>query len=81
MSETAELRKNLVEERKQFQKKFEELENRMIRSREKMKNDAAEIITQMSEDVLKAGQLSLTATVKNAIQENIRLREQVRLCP
>ncbi|CAG7706730.1 unnamed protein product [Allacma fusca] len=79
-AEKEELQMNLVEERKSFELKFEDLENRMIRSRERMKNDALEIITKMAKDVLKAGRLCLTATVRHAIDENIRLKDQVEKC-
>lgn len=69
----------MKEERDRFARNYDELENNLIRYRERIKNESVEMVKKMANDVQRAGKLCLTATVKSAIAENIRLQDEVSL--
>jgi hypothetical protein len=71
------LTKTLADERERFASSYDELENNLIRYREKVKNDSVAMIKKMAHDVQQAGKLCLTATVKSAINKNIELQNEV----
>ncbi len=45
--------------------------------KEKLRKEAIEMLVKMSKDVHKAGKLCLTATVKSAINSNVKLQNEV----
>ena len=71
------LEEQLEAERKAFKLEYDELENKMIRYREKVKNDSVDTLVNMAKDMQKAGRLCFTATVKSAIAANVKLNEEV----
>lgn len=74
-----ELQRTLEEERGRFVRNYDELENNLIRYRERVKNESIEMIQKMAKDIQRAGKLCLTVTVKSAISENIRLQDDVKI--
>lgn len=61
-----------------FQQSFDNLENKTIVYKEKLRKEAIEMLVKMSKDVHKAGKLCLTATVKSAINNNVKLQNEVK---
>lgn len=75
--EREELRDTLEAERERFSRSFDELEDNVIRYRERVKNESVEMVKNMAKDMQRAGKLCLTATVKSAIEDNVRLQDDV----
>ncbi|CAL8102368.1 unnamed protein product [Orchesella dallaii] len=77
LSEKEKLKKTLVDERTTFQEEFDSLENKTVMYKDRLRKEAIEMLVKMSRDVQKAGKLCLTATVKSAINSNIKLQNEL----
>lgn len=77
LAEKDTLRKTLDTERHSFRESFDSLENKTIMYKDRLKKEAIEMLVKMSKDVHKAGKLCLTATVKSAINNNVKLQHEV----
>lgn len=78
LAEKEQLKQTLEDERKSFQNSFDDLERKTILYKDKLRREAIEMLMKMSKDVHKAGKLCLTATVKSAINSNVKLQNEVR---